>query len=89
MAEKPAPPDNKPDREIRYNDDGSVDLPGLVNEGSADMRPYRDLTDEFSRRRVVRDGQSAHRGMDDAWRRTGHLSRVRDFLRSRLTNPDR
>ncbi len=88
MVDKPAPPDNKPDREIGYNDDDSVDLPGLVNEGSADTRPYRDITDEFSRRRVVRDAQSAHRGMDDAVRRTGYISRIRDFLRSRFTNPN-
>ena len=89
MGHRPAPPENKPDQEIRYNDDGTPDLPGLIDEGSQDMRPYRDITDEFSRRRVVRDAQSANRGMDDAIRRTGHLSRVRDFLRSRFTNPDR
>jgi len=88
MGRKPTPPANKPDQVVRYNDDGTPDLPGLLDQGSQDTRPFRELTNEFSRRRVIRDIQSANRGMDDAWRRTGYPSRVRDFLRSRYTNPN-
>jgi hypothetical protein len=86
-ADKQPPPKNKPDQEIRYNDDGTVDLPGLIGDDSQDMRPYEDITDEFSRRKTLSDDHSGNRGADDTFRRTGHKSRILDFLRSRLTNP--
>ena len=60
-------------------------LPGSPD----DPRPYRTITDEFSRRDPNQDDHGTNRGVDDRYRRGNLLKRMRDMIRSQLSPPRR